>query len=95
FEFAEVQYYFFDRDDDEPGAQVAYVLLSFYGPPNQQMLIESSHTLHACEYRGQDNLRCLPVTEIISVVSMQPLPRRPEDPSSRKPLVCCREVRFG
>lgn len=80
FEFAEVQYYFLDRDEDEPGDPVAYALLSLYGPPNQEMLEESSYTLHACEYKGQENLRCLPVTEIVSVVSMQPLPRLPEDP---------------
>ena len=44
------------------------------------MLIESSYTLHACEYTGQANLRCLPVTAIDSVVSMQLLPRLPGDP---------------
>lgn len=83
-EFAEVQFYFFDRDDDElePGKKVAYALLSIYGPPNQEMLEESSYTLHACEYKGDEGLRCLPVTEIVSTVSMQPLPRRPEDPEN-------------
>jgi hypothetical protein len=59
-----------------------YAVLSLYGPPNEEMLSESSHTLHACEYRGQDNIHCLPVSVIISVVSMQPLPRRPEDPEN-------------
>jgi hypothetical protein len=90
-EFAEVQFYFFDRDDDEPDEhddepgnidKVAYALLSIYGPPNQEMLEESSYTLHACEYRGDEGLRCLPVTEIVSIVSMQPLPRLPEDPEN-------------
>lgn len=81
-EFAEVQYYFFDRDDDEPGDKVTYALLSIYGPPNQEMLEDSSYTLHVCEYQGDESLRCLPVTEIVSVVSMQPLPRRPEDPEN-------------
>ena len=75
-----MQYYFLDQDEDEPGDQVAYALLSIYGPPNQEMLEESSYTLHACEYKGRENLYCLPVTEIISVVSMQPLPQLPEDP---------------
>lgn len=46
------------------------------------MLIESSHTLHACEYQGQENIRCLPISVVVSVVSMQPLPRQPEDPEN-------------
>ena len=80
-QFAEVQFYFFDKDDDE-GDKVAYAIVSLYGPPNEEMLIESSHTLWASEYEGQENLCCLPVTAIISVISMQPLPRRPEDPEN-------------
>ena len=68
-----------DRDSDEPGEQVAYAVLFLYGPPNQEMLIESSYTLHACKYTGQENICCLPVTVIDSVVSMQPLPRLPDD----------------
>ena len=87
-EFAEVQFYFFDKDmdDDEPGddseVRVAYALLSIYGPPNQEMLEESSYTLHACEYRGDEGFRCLPVAGIVSIVSMQPLPHRLEDPEN-------------
>jgi len=81
-EFAEVQFYFFDRDDDKQGDKVVYAVLSLYGPPNQEMLNESSHTLWVSEYRGQGYLRCLPVTAIISVVSIQPLPHRPEDPEN-------------
>ena len=79
-EFGEVQYYFLDQDEDKPGDQVAYAILSIYGPPNQEMLEESSYTLHACKYKGQENLYCLTVTEIISIVLMQPLPQLPEDP---------------
>lgn len=81
-QFAEVQFYFFDKDDDEQGDKLAYAIVSLYGPPNEEMLNESSHTLWASEYKGQGNLRCLPVAAIISVISMQPLPRRPEDPEN-------------
>ncbi|KAF8154953.1 hypothetical protein B0H34DRAFT_660517 [Crassisporium funariophilum] len=80
--YAEVQYFFFDRDSDEPGEQVAHAVLSLYGHPNEEMLVESSYTLHACEYTGQENLLCLPITAIDSVVSMQPLPRLPGDPEN-------------
>ncbi|KAF8172911.1 hypothetical protein BJ912DRAFT_831986, partial [Pholiota molesta] len=73
-EFAEVQCYFFDRDSSEPGVQIAYALLSVYAPPDHDMLEASSHTLHACAYRGEHDIRCLPAKDIISVVSMQPLP---------------------
>ena len=80
-EFAEVLYYFLDRDSDEPGEQIAYALLSFYGPPDQDMLYASSHTLYACQHEGND-LRCVPVKDIESVVSMQPLPPMPGDPEN-------------
>ncbi|KIJ95896.1 hypothetical protein K443DRAFT_134296 [Laccaria amethystina LaAM-08-1] len=46
-QYAEVQYFFFDRDSDEP-----------------------------------ENLLCLPITAINSVVSMQPLPCLPGDPEN-------------
>lgn len=80
-EFAEVLYYFLDRDSGEPGEQIAYALLSFYGPPDQDMLDASSHTLYACQHEGND-LRCVPVKDIESVVSMQPLPPMPGDPEN-------------
>lgn len=80
-EFAEVQFYFLDKSETELDAQ-AFAVVSVYGPPNAEMLQESSHTLHACEYQGYDNLQCVSVSSIISVVSMQPLPRLPGDPEN-------------
>jgi hypothetical protein len=53
FQFAEIQYFFLDRDSNDPGEQVAYVVLFLYGPPSQEMPIESSYTLHACKYTGE------------------------------------------
>ncbi|PPQ93926.1 LOW QUALITY PROTEIN: hypothetical protein CVT25_010667 [Psilocybe cyanescens] len=79
-QFAEVQYFFLDRDSDKPGEPIAHAVLSLHGPPNHDMLVESSHTLHACRYTGQDNLCCLPVIAIDSVISMQPLSCLPDDP---------------
>lgn len=78
-EFGEVQFYFFNIDADDDGQQIAYALVSKYGPPDQQMLDESLHTLHACEYLGSNDLVAIPVTSIISVISMQPLPALPGD----------------
>lgn len=57
-------------------------MLSLYGPPNHTMLVESSYTLRACEYKGQNKLICVPAVDIISVVSMQPLPCLPGDPEN-------------
>lgn len=79
--FAEVQFYFLDRSEDDPDVQ-AFAVISVYGPPNEEMLRESSHTLYACKYQGDTNLRCVPVSTILSVVSMQPLPRLPGDPEN-------------
>ena len=59
-----------------------YAVVSVYGPPNQDLLEESFHTLHACSYMGQENLMCVPHSSIISVVSMQPLPPTAGDPNN-------------
>lgn len=77
-----MQFYFLDTDNDEDPDKVAHAVVSLYGPPNQDMLLQSSHTLYACTYEGQDNLHCIPVTAIVSVISMQPLPRLPDDPEN-------------
>jgi hypothetical protein len=57
-------------------------LISPYGPPDADMLEDSYHTLWACSYRGDDNLIVIPLSTIISVISMQPLPRKPGDPEN-------------
>lgn len=75
--FAEVQFYFqfFNNERElEPRA-----LVSVYSPPNEDMLQESFQTLWACHYSGNNCLRIVQLSEIISVVSMQPLPRRDEN----------------
>lgn len=61
----------------------ACALISFYSPPNQQILIDSSHTLWACEYLGTLALQVVPVRCIDSVVSMQPLPPLPQEQPGR------------
>lgn len=76
-EFAEVQFYFqfFNNERKlEPRA-----LVSVYGPPNEDMLRDSFQTLWACHYSGNNGLRIVQLSEIISVVSMQPLPRHDEN----------------
>jgi len=50
-----------------------------YGPPNADLLQQSSNALRACPYYGEENLRVIPVSSILSVVSMQPLPTCPDD----------------
>ena len=80
-QFAEVQFYFLhfatDEADETP---CAYALVSLYSCPIQSLLDESSHTLWACHYCSDDDLRVVRVSTIISCVSMQPLPRLPTDP---------------
>lgn len=56
-----------------------YALLSVYGSPNVDLLEESSHALRACRYYGEENLHVIPVSSIVSVISMQPLPTCPGD----------------
>lgn len=60
-----------EADDDK---LVPHALVSVYGPPDADILEDSFHCLWACEYKGTDNLQVIDISQIISVVSMQPLP---------------------
>lgn len=77
-----MQFYFLQEDPDNDEKFIAYALISFYGPPDADMLEQSSHTLVACPYLGENNLSIVRASTIISVVSMQPLPRRLGDPEN-------------
>lgn len=46
------------------------------------MLEQSAHTLVACPYRSLNNLVVIPTSDIVSVISMQPLPRWDGDPEN-------------
>jgi len=61
---------------------LAYAVVSIYGPPDADMLTKSSHALWAAAYMGDTNLHVIEVKDIVSVVSMQPLPQRPGDPDN-------------
>jgi hypothetical protein len=58
---------------------VPYALVSMYGPPDKDMLDDSYQTLFACPYRGDSAFQIIPISSIVSVVSMQPLPQLPGD----------------
>lgn len=58
---------------------LSYAVVSVYGRPNAEILTKSSHVLWAAAYMGDANLHVIEVKDIISVVSMQPLPRLPID----------------
>ena len=55
----------------------AHALVSVYGPADADLLEDSFHCLWTCEYKGSDNLRIIDISQILSVVSMQPLPFLP------------------
>ncbi|KAF8869673.1 hypothetical protein BD779DRAFT_1479590 [Infundibulicybe gibba] len=78
FEFGEVQFYFLHVvGDGEDETASPYALVSFYGRPDADLLEDSYHTLWACKYMGLADLRVVKVASLLSVVSMQPLPRLP------------------
>ena len=82
-EFAEVQFYFLHftaHDTDE--IPVPYAVVSIYSRPIQSILDSSFNTLWACSYMGVAGIQVIELSSIISCVSMQPLPRLPEDPES-------------
>jgi len=51
-------------------------LASLYGDPDDNLLIQSSYSLHACPYLGEEGLEVIKISCILSVVSMQPLPTK-------------------
>ncbi|TFK16358.1 hypothetical protein FA15DRAFT_662224 [Coprinopsis marcescibilis] len=65
--------YFFIANDIQTAA------VSLYGPPNTDILKESYSTAWACQYTQYANIKIIPVYCIISVVSMQPLPKAATD----------------
>ncbi len=81
-EYGEVQFYFGLPDPDNIERLLCHALVSLYGPPDPQMFTDSFHTLRACQYHGENNLCIVDIPKILSVVSMQPLPRLPNDPEN-------------
>ncbi|KAF8156023.1 hypothetical protein B0H34DRAFT_659651 [Crassisporium funariophilum] len=79
-EFGEAQFYFQLVDPNDDDKFIPYALVSIYGPPDEDMLEDSCRTLWACAHTGSEGFRIIPVSSIISVVSMQPLPQCPGDP---------------
>ena len=60
----------------------AYALVSVYSPLDANILEDSYHTLWACTYNGDNSLEVIPVSVIISVISMQPLPPKLGNPEN-------------
>ena len=87
-EYGEVQFFFIPNPDpdSELDSETAseeedinpYALVYLYGPPDADLLEDSSHTLWACEYLPT-NIQVVEVTDITAVISMQPLPKAPGD----------------
>lgn len=68
--------------EDATGTLKAYAVVSQYGPPNADMLEDSYQQLWACEYSGNQELKVISASDILSVVSMQPLPPRNGEPDN-------------
>jgi hypothetical protein len=54
-------------------------LISLYSLPDRQLLEDSYATLFVCRYRGDDALVVVDAKEILAVISMAPLPLKPEE----------------
>ncbi len=80
-EFGEVQFYFMIENAQQN--LVPYALLSMYSPPDADLLEDSHHALWACSYSGDSDLRIISISSIMSVVSMQPLPKLSADEDDR------------
>jgi hypothetical protein len=67
------------ENDEENMEALTYAVISQYSPPDVDVLEDSYHTLWVCSYTGDQNLKVIPMSTIISVISMQPLPRKEGD----------------
>lgn len=79
-QFGEAQFYFQLVDPDNDEKFIPYALVSIYSPPEPDILEQSSRTLWACTYCGSEDFCVIPISSIITVVSMQPLPQCTGDP---------------
>ncbi|THU89033.1 hypothetical protein K435DRAFT_821512 [Dendrothele bispora CBS 962.96] len=84
-EYGEVQYYFMRTQDGGNPADIGrntrehlkfYALVSLYSRPDNALLEESCGVLWTCRYNGHNNLIIVDVKSILSVVSVQPLPKQ-------------------
>ena len=60
--------------EDATDVLKAYAVISQYGPPDPDMLEDSYQQLWACKYRGDEELKVISTSDILSVILMQPLP---------------------
>ena len=64
--------------EDDDHNLLAHALVSMYGPPDSDLLEDSYHTIHAFPGHNSEselNFQIIDITSIISVVSVQPLPK--------------------
>lgn len=67
------------KEVEETDTLEPYALISQYSEPNYDLLQDSFNTLWVCSYLGDNNLKVIPTSTIVSVISMLPLPKRAED----------------
>ena len=80
-EYGEVQFYFLRFTGDNPDeTPTAHALVSVYSRPIQALWVESSNTLWACQYTGDEGLQVVELSSIAACISMQHLPPLPGDP---------------
>jgi len=70
--------------EDDNGDLAVHALVSMYDHPDRDLLEETYHTLHAFPQPEPDSiLQVIEITSIISVVSVQPLPKLSVDEEDR------------
>jgi hypothetical protein len=70
--------------EDDLGELLVYAMVCVYGPPDSDLLQDSCHTLHAFpRHNFESNVQVIDIASIISVVSVQPLPKLTADEEDR------------
>jgi hypothetical protein len=73
--FGEVQFFF---RSDIRGEVIALALVSEFGPPDNELLAESSNALWVSHYLGNQNLRIIEIKSISTCVAMVPFTKPPD-----------------
>lgn len=80
-QYGEVQFFFRAKLGNEIKA---CALVSVYGPPDEDLLHESSHALWLCHYNGNETLKVIDIKQIATCVAMIPF----TDPPDGRFFVC-------
>ncbi|KAG6872236.1 hypothetical protein C0992_009746, partial [Termitomyces sp. T32_za158] len=69
-------------DSELSNMEEPWALVSVYSDPDPDIFAESYKTIWACQNKGSTGLQVIHASNILSLVSMQPMPVFPDEPKN-------------